>query len=169
MAPSTSSSSGSGSKQSVRITQFTDPADILITDTDELQTMDKFITKKIREMEEGGRKKAKESMVDTVFKSALKDFKANLISTYSVGNYQEGYFRLTYKDLIDHFEQVRKRMKMEIGVRFNPFSPFSPDSPQRLPEGEDVHLLSCDYGRECLSRLHGRAAQVAQQPQQRQQ
>ncbi len=109
MAPSTSSSSGSGSKQSVRITQFTDPADILITDTDELQTMDKFITKKIREMEEGGRKKAKESMVDTVFKSALKDFKANLISTYSVGNYQEGYFRLTYKDLIDHFEQVRRR------------------------------------------------------------
>lgn len=107
VAPSTSSNSSS--KQSVRITQFTDPADILITDTDELQTMDKFITKKIREMEEGGRKKAKESMVDTVFKSALKDFKANLISTYSVGNYQEGYFRLTYKDLIDHFEQVRRK------------------------------------------------------------
>lgn len=91
----------------MRITQFTDPHDILITDLDELQTMDKFISKKIREMEEG-KKKSKESMVDTVFKSALKDFKANLISTYSVGNYQDGsHFRLTYKDLIDHFEQVR--------------------------------------------------------------
>lgn len=92
----------------MRITQFTDPHDILITDLDELQTMDKFMTKKIREMEEGKGKKSKESMVDTVFKSALKDFKANLISTYSVGNYQDGsHFRLTYKDLIDHFEQVR--------------------------------------------------------------
>lgn len=91
-------------KQSVRITQFTDPNDILITDLDELQTMDKFMSKKIREMEEV-KKKSKESMVDVVFKIALKEFKSNLISTYSVGN-QDGYFRLTYKDLIDHFEQV---------------------------------------------------------------
>lgn len=92
-------------KQSVRITQFTDPHDILITDLDELQTMDKFISKKIREMDEV-KKKSKESMVDVVFKIALKEFKSNLISTYSVGH-QEGYWRLTYKDLIDHFEQVR--------------------------------------------------------------
>lgn len=96
----------SSSKQSVRITQFTDPHDILITDLDELQIMDKFISKKIREMDEV-KKKTKESMVDVVFKRALKEFKSNLISTYSVGN-QEGYWeiRLTYKDLIDHFEQV---------------------------------------------------------------
>lgn len=116
--PSSSSSTlpvtggiGAANKQSVRITQFTDPHDILITDLDELQTMDKFMTKKIREMEEG-KKKSKESMVDTVFKSALKDFKANLISTYSVGNYQDGsHFRLTYKDLIDHFEQVKTELE----------------------------------------------------------
>ena len=62
------------------------------------------MSKKIREMEEV-KKKSKESMVDVVFKIALKEFKSNLISTYSVGN-QDGYFRLTYKDLIDHFEQV---------------------------------------------------------------
>lgn len=88
--------------KSVRITQFTDPHDILITDLSELMIMDKFITKKMREMDEV-KKKTKESMVDVVFKRALKEFKANLISTYSVG-----YFRLTYKDLIVHFEQVRE-------------------------------------------------------------
>lgn len=102
---SNNSINSSTTKQSVRITQFTDPHDILITDKDELQIMDKFISKKIREIEEV-KKKSKESMVDVVFKIALKEFKSNLYSTYSVAN-QEGYFtRLTYKDLIVHFEQV---------------------------------------------------------------
>lgn len=95
-------------QKSVRVKQFTDPHDVLITDLDELQLMDKFISKKIREMDEV-KKKAKESMVDIVFKRALREFKANLISTYSVGT-QDGYFRLTYKDLIDHFEQVSKKI-----------------------------------------------------------
>ncbi|KAJ6220970.1 hypothetical protein RDWZM_006782 [Blomia tropicalis] len=102
---SNNSINSSTTKQSVRITQFTDPHDILITDKDELQIMDKFISKKIREIEEV-KKKSKESMVDVVFKIALKEFKSNLYSTYSVAN-QEGYFtRLTYKDLIVHFEQI---------------------------------------------------------------
>ena len=97
-------SSSTADPKSVRIIQFTDPHDILITDLAELQIMDKFISKKIRELDDV-KKKAKESMVDVVFKRALREFKSNLISTYSVSN-QDGYFRLTYKDLIVHFEQV---------------------------------------------------------------
>ncbi|KAH9424357.1 Unconventional myosin-IXb [Dermatophagoides pteronyssinus] len=101
-------------KQSVRVKQFTDPHDVLITDLDELTSMDKFISKKIRDMDDNilFKKKTnnepKECMVDIVFKLALKEFKNNLISTYSVTHQVSGnqIVRLTYKDLIDHFAQI---------------------------------------------------------------
>jgi myosin-9 len=100
------SSNGSSSSWMVtRTAEFVDPRDILITDCDELQIMDAFILRKVCEMDEQKRKSSKESMVDVVFKQALKEFKSNLISTYSVGA-QDGHLRLTYKNLIDHFEQV---------------------------------------------------------------
>lgn len=98
------------SKQPVRFTEFTDPHDILITDLDELQTMDKFISKKIREREEVQRKtKAKASMIDLVFALALKEFRSNLITTYAASN-ADGYIRLTYKDLIGHFEEILRNV-----------------------------------------------------------
>lgn len=42
-----------------------------------------------------------------VFKKALKNFKSNLISTYSAAA-QDGRLCLRYKDLTDHFEQVAR-------------------------------------------------------------
>ena len=96
---------GSSSWLVTRTTEFVDPRDILITDCDELQIMDAFILKKVYQMDEQKRKSHKESTVDVVFKLALKEFRSNLISTYSVAA-QDGHLRLTYKNLIDHFEQV---------------------------------------------------------------
>lgn len=69
--------------------------------------MDAFILRKVYQMDEQKRKSMKESTVDVVFKLALKEFRANLISTYSVAA-QDGHLRLTYKNLIDHFEQVEE-------------------------------------------------------------
>ncbi|CAG2105275.1 unnamed protein product [Medioppia subpectinata] len=60
---------------------------------------------KVYEMDEEKRRSHKESTVDVVFKLALKEFRSNLISTYSVAA-QDGHLKLTYKNLIDHFEQV---------------------------------------------------------------
>ena len=78
----TDASSGqSGSWLVTRTTEFVDPRDILITDCSELQTMDAFILKKVYQMDEQKRKSMKESTVDVVFKLALKEFRANLIST----------------------------------------------------------------------------------------
>lgn len=88
-----------------RTIEFTDSDDILITDIQELQSMDMFVFKKIYFMDEQKRISSKESTVDVVFKQALKEFRLNLLSTYSVAN-SEGPLRISYKDLIDHFEQV---------------------------------------------------------------
>lgn len=87
-----------------RTSEFTDSDDILITDMHELQSMDMFIFKKIYLMDEQRRISSKESTVDVVFKQALKEFRLNLLSTFSVT--VQGPIKISYKDLIDHFEQV---------------------------------------------------------------
>lgn len=117
------SSSSVGSKQSgstnkfgynsssswnvTRTAEFCDPFDILITDVTELHYMEIFIGNKLCEMDSTKKKPNKESMIDVVFKNALKEFKSNLISTYSVAaSSQEGRLHITYKSLIEHFEHV---------------------------------------------------------------
>lgn len=96
----------SGSSWNVtRTAEFTDPKDVLITDVRELHYMETFIGKKINAMDDSKRSSSKESMVDVVFKNALKEFKTNLISTYSVVAAPD-QMHISYKNLIDHFEQV---------------------------------------------------------------
>ncbi|RWS08459.1 Myosin-IXa-like protein [Dinothrombium tinctorium] len=70
-----------------RTAEFTDSKDILITDVTELHYMEVFINNKISQMEEAKRNSGKKSMVDIVFCIALKEFKSNLISTYSVASH----------------------------------------------------------------------------------
>ncbi|XP_034242565.1 unconventional myosin-IXAa-like isoform X3 [Thrips palmi] len=85
--------------------QFTDSQDKIISDAKELQLMHDFITKKIYKMEslEG----QKPSRVDRVFKQALKEFKDNLVATYSVLNKQgPETLNIKYKDLIANFMHV---------------------------------------------------------------
>ena len=109
--PTSSSNSNQNQSSSWLVTktsEFVDPRDILITDCAELQIMDQFILKKIYEMDEQKRKSDKESVVDVIFKHALKEFRSNLISTYSVAA-QDGHLHLTYKNFIDHFGQVSQK------------------------------------------------------------
>lgn len=88
-----------------RTSEFIDSYDVMITDVTELHYMEIFIGNKLCEMEPSKTKQTKESMIDVVFKNALKEFKCNLISTYSVAS-QDGRLHITYKSLIEHFEQV---------------------------------------------------------------
>lgn len=88
-----------------RTCEFTDSNDIIITEIQELQCMDMFVFKKIYFMDEQKHISSKESTVDVVFKQALKEFRLNLLSTYSVST-PKGSLKISYKDLIDHFEQV---------------------------------------------------------------
>lgn len=87
-----------------RTSEFRDPRDIIVTDVSELQNMDDFIFKKLCQM--SGNKEQKDCLVDVVFKRSLREFKFNLISTYSVAAAQDGRLCICYKDLIDNFEQV---------------------------------------------------------------
>ncbi|KAH7964843.1 hypothetical protein HPB49_001900 [Dermacentor silvarum] len=94
-----------GSWNVTRTAEFKDPGDILITDVSELTNLDSFLVKKVGYLSSASKKR--DSAVDMVFKKALKSFKSNLISTYSVAA-QDGRLCLRYKDLTDHFEQVAR-------------------------------------------------------------
>lgn len=85
--------------------EFTDRTDKIISDARELQLMQDFITNKIYKMESQEGKKPSE--VDRVFKQALREFKDNLVATYSVVN-KQGFesLNIKYKDLIANFLHV---------------------------------------------------------------
>lgn len=89
-----------------RTTEFTDPKDVLIADVSELHYLETFLSKKINLIEDSKSTASKESVVDVIFKSALKEFKKDLISTYSVVSQDPHQMRISYKNLIDNFEQV---------------------------------------------------------------
>lgn len=112
-----SQATGSSSWSVTRTAEFTDPRDVLVTDVSELHYLETFLSKKINLMEmdvsrfsasskKDSIKESKESSVDVVFKCALKEFKTNLISTYSVASQDQTNLHISYKNLIDHFEQV---------------------------------------------------------------
>ncbi|XP_023707934.1 unconventional myosin-IXa isoform X6 [Cryptotermes secundus] len=116
----------SGSKFNLTGTsEFTDSTDKIISDATELQLMQDFITQKIYKIESEEVKKPSE--VDRVFKQALREFKDNLVATYSVMNKQgaEG-LNIKYKDLIANFlhvmetvcnqEQTREDFPVTMGV-----------------------------------------------------
>lgn len=85
------------------ISDFTDRTDKIISDARELQLMQDFITKKIYKIESGD----KQSQVDKVFKQALREFKDNLVATYSIVNKQgPEALNIKYKDLIANFLRV---------------------------------------------------------------
>lgn len=100
------SSTTTSSWSVTRTTEFTDPKDVLIGDVSELHYLETFLNKKINLMEDARKFTNKESQVDVVFMSSLKEFKKNLISTYSVASQDPHHMHISYKNLIDHFEQV---------------------------------------------------------------
>ncbi|XP_025411897.1 unconventional myosin-IXb-like isoform X4 [Sipha flava] len=86
--------------------EFTDRTDKIISDVRELKMMQDFITKKLYKIEREEVKKP--SQVDRIFKQALREFKENLLATYSVANKQGNgqVLNIKYKDLIANFLHV---------------------------------------------------------------
>jgi myosin-9 len=103
-----------------RTTEFTDPKDVLIADVSELHYLETFLNKKISLIDDSKSASSKESVVDVIFKSALKEFKKDLISTYSVAAQDPHQLRISYKNLIDNFEQVM----MHVCQRENTYKSF---------------------------------------------
>lgn len=103
-----------------RTTEFTDPKDVLIADVSELHYLETFLNKKINLIDDSKSASSKESVVDVIFKSALKEFKKDLISTYSVAAQDPHQLRISYKNLIDNFEQVM----MHVCQKENTFKSF---------------------------------------------
>lgn len=84
--------------------EFTDRTDQIISDLNELQLMQDFITNKIYKIESLAGENPSE--VDTLFKQALREFKDNLVQFYSVASTQGCEFSIKYTDLIRNFMQV---------------------------------------------------------------
>ncbi|XP_069979084.1 unconventional myosin-IXb [Penaeus vannamei] len=118
-----------------RTSEFIDKSDEVIKDADELRRLEEFITRKLYQLEEKESEKSdtrtqsldrsfsreaptrdlevsvrlrdrKDSLVDQMFCQSLREFKTNLVSTYSVAFQKESNLALKYKDLIKNFEQV---------------------------------------------------------------
>ncbi|XP_045484211.1 unconventional myosin-IXAa isoform X1 [Pieris rapae] len=108
--------------------EFMDRTDKIISDATELQAMQNFITKKIYQMESSENPNAKQSEVDRVFKHALREFKDNLVATYSVVETRGS--ALKYKDLIGNFLHVmetvcaREGSTLSITMGVNAFRGF---------------------------------------------
>ncbi|XP_055844228.1 unconventional myosin-IXa-like isoform X2 [Episyrphus balteatus] len=103
MRKGTEKSMTPNSKYSAR--EYTDSTDRIISDAKELNLMQDFITQKIYKMDENEGEKSSE--VDRVFKQALRAFKDNLVTQYSVAHKQNSdSLNIKYRDLIDNFGQV---------------------------------------------------------------
>ncbi|XP_037292347.1 unconventional myosin-IXa isoform X2 [Manduca sexta] len=106
--------------------EFMDRADKIISDANELQAMQNFITEKIYKMESN--ENNKQSEVDRVFKHALLEFKDNLVATYSI--FETRGSALKYKDLIANFLHVmetvcaREGSTLSITMGVNAFRGF---------------------------------------------
>uniref|UniRef100_A0A8C5CY71 Myosin IXA n=1 Tax=Gadus morhua TaxID=8049 RepID=A0A8C5CY71_GADMO len=106
-------------RRSVKISSVTlepaqwqhDPLQIL-TCTNDYRSMNDFLRKKINELEtEDGKK---DSMVDVVFKKALKEFRLNIFNSYSTALAMDDGKSIRYKDLHALFEQIlEKTMRQE--------------------------------------------------------
>ncbi|XP_077174229.1 unconventional myosin-IXa isoform X3 [Paroedura picta] len=84
----------------------------LLSSTNDLKSMDEFLLKKMNDLESEDCKK--DTLVDVVFKKALKEFRQNIFSFYSSALSMGDGNSIRYKDLHALFEQIlEKTMKLE--------------------------------------------------------
>ncbi|NXD25167.1 MYO9A protein, partial [Spelaeornis formosus] len=84
----------------------------IITSASDLKSMDEFLLKKMNELDNEDSKK--DTLVDVVFKKALKEFRQNIFSFYSSALAMDDGKSIRYKDLYALFEQIlEKTMKLE--------------------------------------------------------
>ncbi|ETE66949.1 Myosin-IXa, partial [Ophiophagus hannah] len=84
----------------------------IITSASDLKSMDEFLLKKMNDLDTEDCKK--DTLVDVVFKKALKEFRQNIFSFYSSALAMGDGKSIRYKDLYALFEQIlEKTMKLE--------------------------------------------------------
>eukprot|EP00076_Gallus_gallus_P015511 XP_015134559.1 unconventional myosin-IXa isoform X6 [Gallus gallus] len=84
----------------------------IITSASDLKSMDEFLLKKMNELDNEDSKK--DTLVDVVFKKALKEFRQNIFSFYSSALAVDDGKSIRYKDLYALFEQIlEKTMRLE--------------------------------------------------------
>uniref|UniRef100_A0A8D0GZ61 Myosin IXA n=1 Tax=Sphenodon punctatus TaxID=8508 RepID=A0A8D0GZ61_SPHPU len=84
----------------------------IITSTGDLKSMDEFLLKKMNDLDNEDSKK--DTLVDVVFKKALKEFRQNIFSFYSSALAMDDGKSIRYKDLYALFEQIlEKTMRLE--------------------------------------------------------
>ncbi|NXX95728.1 MYO9A protein, partial [Centropus bengalensis] len=84
----------------------------IISSTSDLKRMDEFLLKKINELDNEDSKK--DTLVDVVFKKALKEFRQNIFSFYSSALAVDDGKSIRYKDLYALFEHIlEKTMRFE--------------------------------------------------------
>ncbi|XP_010873983.2 unconventional myosin-IXAa isoform X3 [Esox lucius] len=85
----------------------------ILTCANDYRSMNDFLMKKINDLEaeDGGKK---DTMVDVVFKKALKEFRLNIFNSYSTALAMDDGKSIRYKDLYALFEQIlEKTMRLE--------------------------------------------------------
>ncbi|XP_028630221.1 unconventional myosin-IXa isoform X4 [Grammomys surdaster] len=84
----------------------------IITSANDLKSMDEFLLKKMNDLDNEDSKK--DTLVDVVFKKALKEFRQNIFSSYSSALAMDDGKSIRYKDLYALFEQIlEKTMRFE--------------------------------------------------------
>ncbi|VDM37297.1 unnamed protein product [Toxocara canis] len=94
--------------------QQTDPSDMIIQSTDDLRRFNVFIFKKVTKLEENVLKR--DTMVDAIFKKALKEFHMEIIGYEAV--LIEDKAVLKYRDLINTFEGSLTKVSAQEKVTF---------------------------------------------------
>lgn len=84
----------------------------IIASASDLKSMDEFLLKKMNDLDNEDSKK--DTLVDVVFKKALKEFRQNIFSFYSSALAMDDGKSIRYKDLHALFEQIlEKTMRLE--------------------------------------------------------
>ncbi|XP_034076890.1 unconventional myosin-IXAa isoform X4 [Gymnodraco acuticeps] len=93
-------------------TQWQNDALQILTCTNDYRSMNDFLMKKINDLDTEDSKK--DTMVDVVFKKALKEFRLNIFNSYSTALAMDDNKSIRYKDLYALFEQIlEKTMRQE--------------------------------------------------------
>ncbi|KAM7015591.1 LOW QUALITY PROTEIN: unconventional myosin-IXAa [Tautogolabrus adspersus] len=93
-------------------TQWQNDSLQILTCTNDYRSMNDFLMKKINDLDTEDSKK--DTMVDVVFKKALKEFRLNIFNSYSTALAMDDGKSIRYKDLHALFEQIlEKTMRQE--------------------------------------------------------
>ncbi|XP_035666787.1 unconventional myosin-IXAa-like isoform X2 [Branchiostoma floridae] len=118
------------------------PTNVVISNAYDLRQIDAFLLKKINDMnQDDGRR---DTIVDVVFKKAMREYHSDLITTYSAAISTNEEVTLRYKDLISKFEKVLENVvskektsaKFPVTLGINAFRGFLDEFVRNYNPGE---------------------------------